>query len=91
MKHPYAAISAALAGTVLFVSATMVQASLNQVATPVGSNITTKADRLERPAPIKGDLRPISGTFAPVMQVMLYQTSPHTSTALPLPSIALAY
>jgi len=91
MKHAYAAISAALAGALILASATMVQASLNQMATPVGSNITTKADRLEGPAPMKGDLLPINGTFAPIKQVMLYQTSPRTSTVLPLPSIALAY
>jgi len=91
MKHRYAAISAALAGTLILASATIVQASLNQVPTPVGSNITTKTDRLEVPAPMKGDLLPINGTSAPVKQVMLYQTSPSTSTVLPLPSIALAY
>src|SRR3954451_9888057 len=93
MKHRYTAISAALAGTVLFVSATIVQASLGQpqVARPAGSNIASKADRVQLPAPMKGDLLPIQGTFAPMNQVMLYQTSPTTSTALALPSIALVY
>lgn len=89
MKH-YAAISAGLAGALILASATIVQASLNQIATPAGSNITTKADRLEQSLPTKGDLLRINGTFAPVKQVMLYQTSPSTSTVLPLPSIALA-
>jgi len=93
MKHPCVAISAALAATVLLVSATIVPASLSQpqVVVPAGSNIATKADRLELPASVKGDLLPIKGRFAPVKRVMVYQTSPHSSTVLPLPSIALAY
>jgi len=91
MKHRYAAISAALAGALILASATMVQASLNQVAIPPGSNIVAKAERLEVPAPMKGDLLPINGAFAPLKQVMMYQTSPSTSTVLPRPSIALAY
>jgi hypothetical protein len=68
MKYPYPTISAALTGAMILASTTMVQASLNRVATPVGSNITTKADRLEGPAPLKSDLLPINGTFAPVKQ-----------------------
>jgi len=91
MKHPCVAISAALAATVLLASATIVPASLSQpqAVVPAGSNIATKAD-LELPASVKGDLLPIKGRFAPVKRVMVYQTSPRTSTVLPLPSIALA-